>query len=85
VRPDVVLYEEGLPQDVMRAAHKAIASADMMIVGGTSLVVYPAAGLVDLVKGRHLALINKEATAYDAKADLIIREPIGQVMEKAIN
>lgn len=85
VRPDVVLYEEALPLDVVSAAEKAIRSADMMIVGGTSLVVYPAAGLVSLFRGRHLVLINKQATEYDGHADLILREPIGQVLGKAIN
>jgi NAD-dependent deacetylase len=84
VRPEVVLYEESLPQDVLRAAEKAILQADLLIVGGTSLVVYPAAGLVRLFRGRHLALINKEATDYDRNADLIIRAPIGQVLAAAV-
>ena len=85
VRPDVVLYEESLPQNVVRAAEKAILYADLLIVGGTSLVVYPAAGLVDLFRGRHLALINKEPTDYDGKAGLVLRTPIGQTLDRAIN
>ena len=85
VRPDVVLYEEALPQDVWRAAEKAVRNADLLIVGGTSLVVYPAAGLVSLFKGRHLVLINKQATDYDRKASMVFREPIGQVLDRAID
>ena len=81
VRPDVVLYEEMLPEDVVIAAEKAIRSADMMIVGGTSLVVYPAAGLVRLFKGSRLVLINKQETDYDDRAGLVLREPIGQVLD----
>jgi NAD-dependent deacetylase len=69
----------------MRAAEKAVQNADMMIVGGTSLVVYPAAGLVSLFQGRRLVLINKQATEYDRKADLVLRDPIGKTLERAIN
>ena len=85
VRPDVVLYEEALPQDVWRAAEKAVRNADLLIVGGTSLVVYPAAGLVKLFKGRHLVLINKQETGYDRIAGIVLREPIGKVLDKAID
>ena len=84
VRPDVVLYEEALDEKVLSAAQKAIAAADVLIVGGTSLVVYPAAGLLHWFRGRKLVLINKSATDYDAKADLVIREPIGKTLEAVI-
>lgn len=80
VRPDVVLYEEALPQAVLLAAEKAVCNADMLIVGGTSLSVYPAAGLVDIFQGRRLVLINRDATGYDRRADLIFRQPIGEVL-----
>jgi NAD-dependent deacetylase len=85
VRPDVVLYEEALPQDVWAAAEKAVRKAELLIVGGTSLAVYPAAGLVSLFKGRRLVLINKEATGYDRNADLILRAPIGQVLKSVVD
>jgi len=84
VRPDIVLYEEALPQEVLRSADKAVRNADLLIVGGTSLVVYPAASLVDQFRGRRLVLINKEATDYDGRADLIIHEPIGQVLSAVV-
>ena len=80
VRPDVVLYEEGLNQDVLRQAVYEIASADLLIVGGTSLNVYPAAGLVDYYEGNRLVLINKDETPMDHKADLIIHDAIGEVL-----
>lgn len=80
IRPDVVLYEEGLNQLLMEDAVNYIANADVLIVGGTSLVVYPAAGLLQYYYGKKLVLINKDATAYDAKADLVIHGPIGQVL-----
>ena len=86
VRPDVVLYEEGLDQDVVNGAVNAIAEADLLIIGGTSLVVYPAAGLIDYFNGKNLVLINKSETSADRRADLVIHEAIGevfaQVMEK---
>ncbi|MCL2496263.1 MAG: NAD-dependent protein deacylase [Clostridiales bacterium] len=85
VRPDVVLYEEALPQAVLAAAEKAINKADTMIVGGTSLVVYPAAGLIKMFRGRHLVIINIEPTDYDKQADLILRDPIGKVLGAAIS
>ncbi len=84
VRPDVVLYEEGLDTAVLRTAQKAIADADLMIVGGTSLVVYPAAGLLHDFRGRRLVLINKSETAFDNRADLVIHDSIGKTLETAI-
>lgn len=80
IKPDVVLYEEALDQRVLGAAVDAIERADCMIVGGTSLVVYPAAGLINYFHGKHLVLINKSATPYDSKADLVINDAIGKVM-----
>ena len=79
VRPDVVLYEEGLDGYVVSGATDAIAKADLLIVGGTSLVVYPAAGFLNYFNGRSLALINMSATGMDGRADLLIRRPIGEV------
>ena len=79
VKPDVVLYEESLDEDTIERAVAAIASADLLIVGGTSLTVYPAAGFVDLFRGERLALINKSPTPKDAAAGLILRAPIGEV------
>lgn len=80
VKPDVVLYEEGLDQDTIEGAVRAIAEADVLIVGGTSLVVYPAAGLINYYQGNKLILINRDATPYDQEADLVIHESIGQVL-----
>jgi NAD-dependent deacetylase len=82
IKPDVVLYEEGLNYDVLEAATQFITEADMLIIGGTSLVVYPAAGLVRYYRGHKLVLINKGATGMDASANLIIPEAIGQVMSR---
>ncbi|MGI6263810.1 MAG: NAD-dependent protein deacylase [Succiniclasticum sp.] len=79
VKPDVVLYEENLDYDVLQAAVNYISNADMLIIGGTSLVVYPAAGLIRYYQGNRLVLVNKSATSMDNQADLIIREPIGAV------
>lgn len=79
VKPDVVLYEEGLNMDTLQRAAAAIAEADVLIIGGTSLVVYPAAGLIDYYQGNKLVLINKSATMRDAQADLVISAPIGEV------
>ncbi len=81
VKPDVVLYEEALDDACMMSAIKAIQQADTMIIGGTSLVVYPAAGLIRYFSGNNLVLINKQATPYDSKADLVINDSIGKVME----
>ena len=79
IRPDVVLYEEGLDTDVINEAVRCIREADVLIVGGTSLVVYPASGLINYYNGNKLVLINKGATGYDSKADLLISEKIGEV------
>ena len=79
VKPDVVLYEECLDETTMVGAVEAIAGADMLIIGGTSLVVYPAAGLVHYYQGHKLVLINKGATDMDGTADLVLHEPIGEV------
>ncbi len=79
IKPDVVLYEEGLDSDVIEGAVKAISRADMLIIGGTSLVVYPAAGLIDYYRGNKLVLINKSTTPRDSVADLIINDSIGKV------
>lgn len=80
VKPDVVLYEEALNEDVINKAVEAISKADTLIVGGTSLVVYPAAGLINYFKGNKIVLINKSETQYDNKADLVINESIGEVL-----
>ena len=82
VRPDVVLYEEGLDQDVIEGAVAAIRRADMLIIGGTSLVVYPAAGLINYYAGKKLVLINKSPTGMDYRADLAISAPIGEVFSQ---
>lgn len=80
LKPDVVLYEEGLDDDTVSGAVSAIANADMLIIGGTSLVVYPAAGLVNYYRGNKLVLINKSSTNQDGNADLVITDPIGEVL-----
>jgi NAD-dependent deacetylase len=80
IKPDVVLYEEGLDQETMEAALLAINRADMLIVGGTSLVVYPAAGLIRYYQGNKLVLINRDETPYDRQADLVIHDSIGKVL-----
>ncbi|MBQ6373489.1 MAG: NAD-dependent protein deacylase [Clostridia bacterium] len=79
IKPDVVLYGESLNDDVVAGACDAIERADMLIIGGTSLAVYPAAGLVDLYRGDRLVLVNLSATPQDRRADLVIHEPIGKV------
>ena len=83
VKPDVVLYEEGLDQDIINGAVNAIAHADTLIIGGTSLVVYPAAGLIDYFRGKNLVLINKSETSADRRADLVIHDAIGKVFKEA--
>lgn len=80
VKPDVVLYEEGLDDTVLRRSIENISKADLLIVGGTSLAVYPAAGLIDYYRGKKLVLINRSATPRDSQADLIINDSIGQVL-----
>ncbi len=84
IKPDVVLYEEGLDDAVVNGAVRAIAAADLLIIGGTSLVVYPAAGLVRYYRGSRLVLINKDATPYDDNADLVLHAPIGRVFAEAV-
>lgn len=82
IKPDVVLYEEGLDEEVMAKALHYIRQADMLIIGGTSLVVYPAAGLVRYYRGHKLVVINKGQTGADMGADLVIDGPIGQVLSQ---
>ncbi len=84
IKPDVVLYEEGLNNDTLSGAIRAISQADMLIIGGTSLVVYPAAGLIDYYKGNKLVVINKAPTGRDAEADLLINAPIGEVFSHIV-
>ena len=84
VKPDVVLYEEGLDDNIIRGAVHAIANADTLIIGGTSLVVYPAAGLIDYFNGKNLVLINKSQTSADRRADLVIHEAIGEVFTQVM-
>ena len=82
IKPDVVLYEEGLDSEVLEGAISSIRNADMLIVGGTSLVVYPAAGLIDYYRGNKLVLINKASTGMDQKADLVINGKIGEIFSQ---
>ena len=81
IKPDVVLYEEGLDTDTINQAVYELKHADMLIVGGTSLVVYPAAGMIDYYKGNKMVLINLAPTSRDAVADLVIKGKIGEVFE----
>ena len=81
IKPDVVLYEEGLNMDIINESVSFISKADVLIVGGTSLVVYPAAGLIDYFKGKKLILINKASTPYDKRADLVINDSIGKILK----
>ncbi|GFZ34547.1 NAD-dependent protein deacetylase [Clostridium zeae] len=84
VKPDVVLYEEGLDETIINGAVKAIAAADTLIIGGTSLVVYPAAGLINYFRGENLVLINKSTTSADSKANLVIHDSIGKVLSSVV-
>ena len=84
IKPDVVLYEEGLDEEVLSGAVNAIRHADTLIIGGTSLVVYPAAGLIRYFRGDHLVVINMQPTGADAEADLCIAKPIGQVLSEDV-
>lgn len=84
IKPDVVLYEEGLDQGVLQMAVSAIRHADVLIIGGTSLTVYPAAGLIDYYQGNKLVLINKSVTPLDDRADLVISGKIGEVFAQII-
>lgn len=84
IKPEVVLYGESLPGDAVACAVSAIRKADLLIVAGTSLTVYPAAGLLNYFRGKTLVLINRDQTPYDDKADLVIREKVGEVLKRAI-
>ena len=81
IKPDVVLYGEMLDEDTISSAVGVIAAADVLIIGGTSLAVYPAAGFINYFRGRHLVLINKSETSYDGRADLVIYDSIGKVLK----
>jgi len=83
IKPDVVLYEEGLDQHTLQKAVYYISNADVLIIGGTSLTVYPAAGLIDYYGGKKLVLINKSVTPMDSRADLVISDPIGEILGDA--
>ena len=82
IKPDVVLYGESLDDEVVRASIDALRAADMLIIGGTSLTVYPAAGFINAFHGKHLVLINRDATESDGIADLVIHDSIGKVLDK---
>jgi len=82
IRPDIVLYEEPLDDSVVDGAVRSISHADMMIIGGTSLNVYPAAGLINYYRGHKLVLINRSATPYDSEADLVIHDSLGKVFSQ---
>lgn len=82
IKPDVVLYEEGLDQATIQGAIRAISHADVLIIGGTSLTVYPAAGLIDYYNGNKLVLINKSVTPIDSRADLLVQGPIGEIFSQ---
>jgi NAD-dependent deacetylase len=82
VKPDVVLYEEGLNEQTLMGAIEAIANADLLIVGGTSLTVYPAAGLLRYYRGNRLVLINRDETPYDTEADLVIHDSLGNIFSQ---
>ena len=84
IKPDVVLYEEGLDSETIEKSVNYIANADVLIIGGTSLTVYPAAGLIDYYRGHKLILINKSVTPMDSRADLVISGPIGEVLGDAV-
>lgn len=82
IKPDVVLYEEGLDEDTIRNSIYAIRNADLLIIAGTSLTVQPASGLINYFKGKNLVLINRDSTPYDYKADLVINDSLGMVFSK---
>ncbi len=82
VKPDVVLYEEGLDQDTIEGSVAAIAAADLLIVAGTSLTVYPAAGLINYYRGNRLVLINRDETPYDSQANLVFHQSLGDIFSK---
>lgn len=82
IKPDVVLYEERLDEDTVSNSIKAIATCDLLIIGGTSLNVYPAASFINYFRGKHLVLINRDSTSYDSMCDLVIHDSIGKVFEQ---
>ena len=82
IKPDVVLYEEGLDHDVINGAVKAIAECDMLIIAGTSMTVYPAAGLVRYFRGKYLVVINRDPTSVDGQCDLVLHDKVGEVLDK---
>ena len=82
VKPDVVLYEESLNEDTLAGAISALRQADLLIVGGTSLTVYPAAGLLGYYRGHRLVLINRDATPYDEEADLVFHDSLGSIFSQ---
>ena len=82
IRPDIVLYEEQLDQDILYKSVDYIRKADVLIIGGTSLNVYPAAGLINYYRGNKLVLVNLSKTPYDNEADLVINEKIGEVFSR---
>ena len=84
IKPDVVLYEEGLDEAIIEASVNSIGNADTLIVGGTSLIVYPAAGLLNYFKGKEIVLINKSETGYDHRATLVINDSIGKVLASVV-
>ncbi|MDY5906604.1 MAG: NAD-dependent protein deacylase [Anaerovoracaceae bacterium] len=85
LKPDVVLYEEALNDELIMKSVKAISEADTLIIGGTSLVVYPAASFVNYFKGKHLILINKQETSYDKNADMVIHDSLGKVFSSVVD
>ncbi len=85
LKPDVVLYQEGLNQTIVNASIEAIENCDMLIIGGTSLSVYPASGLIEYYKGNKLVLINKTSTTYDNRANLLISQSIGETLDYCVN
>ena len=84
IKPDVVLYEEGLDDNIISKTISSISSSDLLIIGGTSLVVYPAASFINYFKGKNMVLINKSKTPYDSKADLVINDSIGRILDEVI-
>ncbi len=82
IKPDVVLYEEGLDNDTVNGAVKAIAECDMLIIAGTSMTVYPAAGLVRYFRGKYLVVINRDPTSVDSNCDLVLHDKVGEVLDK---
>jgi NAD-dependent deacetylase len=82
VRPDIVMYQERLDPDVVESSIASIESADLLIVGGTSLTVYPAAGLIDYYRGKRLVLINRDETPYDHRANLVFHESLGEIFSQ---